>query len=194
MRMVGTVTKRVSFFSGLSEHHNFSGGNHHVACFSFRTTRPSTKAGFHARCQGARQKWTLLANGLESQSSKTGNARTSRRIIHQPGQKTSDIHGGCGDHMLQMRLGLPKVATATKTKHADALRNGAFHPCAFGITLLECLGLLPRTRHLNGLMVSLRAEGDLTRVGGSGRTLGTYGTSQAIVFAELGTNHVRQVW
>src|SRR5581483_7319663 len=81
------------------------------------------------------QTLTLLANGLNGESSKTRDASSTGRITHQPGAEARHIHRRCGGHMPQMSLFLPNVATPTKVKDTSTLSNGPFDAGPFGIPL-----------------------------------------------------------
>jgi hypothetical protein len=57
----------------------------------------------------------------------------------------------------------PTVPTLTEIKAADALREATLHPCPQGVLGFELGGLLPLAGGLDGLVVGLRADGELPR-------------------------------
>lgn len=152
---------------------------------------PSSHLWFSRASPSAKK--TLLANGLDGESSKTRDARFTRRISHQPGEEASHIHRSGDDHMLHMRLGLPNGATATQITHTDALRNRPFDAGSCGRPLFELLCLLPGTRHVNGVMMGLRTKGHVLRIGSRCGPLGTRRASETLLLAELGTNDMRHM-
>lgn len=87
--------------------------------------------------------------------------------------------------MLEMRLCQPKVATLAQIEGSHPLRDGSFNACTNGIALFKFLSGLSLPGRLNGLMLSLWMERDLTRVAWCGRTLRPARTGQTLLLAKL---------
>jgi hypothetical protein len=84
-------------------------------------------------------------------------------LIAEPGDHPHDIHRGGIEQLLEVCACQPKVPTLAQVKAPDALREAALNTCPQGVLGFECGGFLSLAGGLDGLMVSLRPDGELPR-------------------------------
>ena len=80
----------------------------------------------------------------------------------EPGDHPDHMHGGGIQQLLEMRACQPQVPTLTEVKAPGALREATLDPCPQSILDFEVYRLLPLACSLDGLMVRLRSDGELT--------------------------------
>src|SRR6266849_323965 len=78
--------------------------------------------------------------------------------LSEHGIQAQQIESRSTGHMLQVRLGLPKIACPSQAHHPHSLRNGGFHPGTDGIASPELGGLLLGPPLLQGGVHRLRAQ------------------------------------
>jgi hypothetical protein len=134
---------------------------------------------------GALQILTLLAKSLENKSSKARDTGSISRNAHKECEQASNINSSSSNNMLEMRFHLSDIAASSEVEGSHALRDGSLNPRTDGLPILKFLGGLSFPGRLNGFMLNLGMEGDLTRVALCGRTLRTARAGQAILLPKL---------
>jgi hypothetical protein len=85
----------------------------------------------------------------------------AQSLAPEPGDHPDHIHGCRGQELLEVRARKAKIPTPAEIKASDPFREATLHPCPQGVLGFELGGLLPLAGGLDGLVVSLRPDGEL---------------------------------
>jgi hypothetical protein len=88
--------------------------------------------------------------------------RSPQGLTSEPGDHPHDIHRGGIQQLLEVRDCQPNVPTLTEINAPDALREATLHPCPQGVLGVGLGGFLSLAGSLDGLMVGLRPDGELS--------------------------------
>jgi hypothetical protein len=101
------------------------------------------------------------------------------------------MDGGGRDQVRQMRLGFAQLARLPQAKGPNALRKRSFDPGSQTIALFEGRGCLALTCGLNGLVLGVWTQGQLTRVTRCRGAEQAARTGQAIRLSKLDPDALR---
>src|SRR2546425_10162896 len=109
-------------------------------------------------CQDNRLTRLPTLGHLTHQPGKASASGLATWRLSEHGIQAQQIESRSTGHILQVGLGLPKIACPSQAHHPHALRDGGFHPGTDGRASPELGGFLLSTPLLQGVVHRLRAQ------------------------------------